>query len=315
MFIMRTLCAVMALSTLLPVAQADVKPLRLIVAYPPGGSPDNLARTLAEKLFDMGKYVVTVDNRPGAGGAIAANVVKSAPADGSTLLLTDSSTYSIAPSFRKSLTYDPLKDFKPVGLAATSPLFLISHPKHGDDISAFLTSMREKQPAIASSGNGTAHHFLIEMIRLSTGLDILHVPYRGSSQTVTATAAGDVDAAFSGLTNAEPLAKSGMIRILAVAEPTRSDLAPNIPTLVESGLPGAELTITLGFLAPAATPDSVVEALNNDLARALESEDVRAKLRVLGVEPAISTPTEFGQKIESELQRFIEIANSASITD
>ncbi len=314
----RKILAAAALSMLLPfvqLAHAQPKPLRLVVPYPPGGSPDQLARIIAEKLQQTGKYAAIVDNRPGAGGSIAATFVKSAPADGSTLLLADSSTYSIGPAIRRNLAYDPKKDFKSVGLAATSPLYLVGHPRLGSTVNAFLENLKSKPgQAIASSGSGTAHHLLIELMKHSAGLDVLHVPYRGSSQTVPAVLAGDVSATFSGLANVLPMAQAGKLTILAIAEPQRSSMSPDIPTLIESGLQDVQLTITLGLLAPVGTSDATIKVINDDIATVLRSADTKSRMNMLGLEAATSTPEAFGQRISTELNRYGDIVRNANIT-
>lgn len=300
----------------LPFAHAQPKILRIVVPYVPGGSPDNLARMIGESLQKTGNYSVVVENKAGAGGGIAANYVKSANPDGMTLLLGDSSTYSINPVIRKSVSYAPLKDFKPVSLAATSPIYLVAHPKVGGTVKDFIAYLKAQpdQP-MASSGTGTAHHLAIELIKYSTGAAITHVPYKGSSQTIPAVAAGDVIATFSGLTNATAFAQSGRVKILAIAEPKRSSMTPDIPTLAESGMPGYDVTISLGFLAPIGTPDNVVKALNEDIVKALNAPGIKAKLNNAGIEPATSTPAEFGQQIAKELAIFGQIAKRANITE
>ncbi len=305
----------LSLLSLTEFAYSQPKPLRLVVPYTPGGSPDQLARVIGEKLGQTGKYVVVVDNRPGAGGVLAGNAVKGAAADGTTLLLTDSSTYSIAPSLKKNWGTDASKDFKPVGLAATSPLYLVTVPRNGASISAFLENLKAKPgQAFASSGTGSVHHFLIEMMKHSAGIDVLHVPYRGSSQTVPAVLAGDVAATFSGLANALPLAQAGKLSILAIAEPQRSSLTPEVPTLVESGLKDVRLTISLGLLAPAGTSDATIKTLNDDISTVLRLPDTKSRLNALGLEPSTETSAAFSQRIANELIRYAAIVKIANIT-
>lgn len=314
----RSVIAVLALAALLPfspLAQAQQKALRLVVPYPPGGSPDQLARIIADKLQQTGKYTVVVDNKPGGSGSVAANFVKGSTADGSTLLLTDSSTYSIGPSIRRIAASEANKDFKPVGLAATSPLYLVGHPRMGNTVGAFIDNLKGKPgQAIASSGAGTAHHLLIELMKYSAGLDVLHVPYRGSSQAIPAVLAGDVTATFSGLANATPMAQAGKITILAIAEPQRSPMSPDVPTLMESGLKDVALTITLGLLAPAGTPDATVKVLNEDISAVVRASDTKTRMNALGLEPASSTAEAFGQRISTELTRYADIVRRGNIT-
>jgi len=307
--------ALLSLLSVFQTAHSQSSSLRIVVPYAPGGSPDQLARIIGEKLQKTGKYGVVVDNRPGAGGTLAANAVRNSVADGTTLLLTDSSTYSIAPSLKKDLGASATKDFKPVGLAATSPLYLVALPRNGTTVAGFRENLKAKPgQAIASSGAGSAHHFLIEMMKFSTGLDILHIPYRGSSQTVPAVLAGDVAATFSGLANAQSMAQAGKLTILAIAEPQRSSLTPDIPTLVESGMKDVQLTITLGLLAPPGTPDGVVTTLNEDISAVLRMPDTTSRLNTLGLVVATSDPRAFSQIIAAELIQYSAIVKRANLS-
>ncbi|MBI2727185.1 MAG: tripartite tricarboxylate transporter substrate binding protein [Polaromonas sp.] len=308
------------ISCLLPfmalTAQAQTKVLKIVVPYPPGGSPDSTARVIGEKIQQGGKYSVVVDNRPGAGGTVAVDTVKNAPPDGLTLLLADSSTYSIAPNVRRKATFDPLKDLKPVSLASTSPIFLIAKPETATSVKELVDYLkRNPDSPYGSSGYGTAHHLAMELFKQSSGLKMTHVPYKGASQTAPAVASGEVIATFAGLTLANAFAQGGKVKILAIAEPKRSALAPNIPTIAESGLPGYSIVISLGFLANAKTPDAIVKELNEEIAKAVNSPDVKTKLNGLGVEPASSTPQKFGEQIAAELKSFGSITKAANIQE
>ena len=299
-----------------PLCFAQAKLLKIIVPYPPGGSPDNTARVLGEKITQGGKYNVVIDNRPGAGGVVAADAVKNSPPDGSVILMGDSSTYSISPNVKRKLSYDPLKNFKPIALAATSPIFLTVQAGGPATAQEFIV-MLKKQPGqmYGSSGYGTAHHLAMEMFKNMAGVDMGHVPYKGATQTVPAVAAGDVVAAFAGLTAARGFAQTGKVKVLAIAEPKRSSMAPEIPTLAESGLPGYNMTITLGFLANIGTPDAVVKDLNAEITKAVHDPDVKTRLNALGVEPASSSPEKFGDIIKSELALFGKIVKAGNIKE
>lgn len=306
----------LAFSLTAPLCFAQPKLLKIVVPYPPGGSPDNTARVLGEKITQGGKYNVVIDNRPGASGVLAADAVKSSPPDGSVILMGDSSTYSISPNVKRKLSYDPVKDFKPVGLAATSPVFLVTQPGTANSVAEFIANMK-KQPGqmYGSSGYGTAHHLAMEMFKSTANVDMGHVPYRGAAQTVPAVAAGDVVATFAGLTAARAFSQVGKVKILAIAEPKRSAMAPEIPTLAESGLPGYNVTITLGFLANNKTPDATIRELNAEISKAVRDPDVKTKLNALGVEPANSTPEKFGEMIRAELTSFGKIVKEANVKE
>lgn len=295
---------------------AQAKLLKIVVPYPPGGSPDNTARVLGEKISRGGKYNVVIENRPGAGGVLAVDTVKNSPPDGSVILMGDSSTYSISPNVKRKISYDPLRDFKPVGLAATSPIFLVTQPSTANTVADFVANLK-KEPGqmYGSSGYGTAHHLAMEMFRSITNVDMGHVPYKGATQTVPAVAAGDVIATFAGLTAARSFSQVGKVKILAIAEPERSSMAPEIPTLAESGLPGYNVTISLGFLANRGTPDATIRDLNTEISKAVRDPDVKIKLNALGVEPATSTPERFGEMIKSELASFGKIVKAANIRE
>ena len=308
------------ISCLLPLfsltAYGQAKALRIVVAYPPGGSPDSTARVIGEKIQQSGKYSVVIDNRPGAGGSVAIEAVKNAPPDGLTLLLSDSSTYSIAPSLQKKSSFDPLKDLKPVSLAATSPIFLITRPEIASSVKELVDYLkRNPDSPYGSSGYGTGHHLAMELFKQSSGLKMTHVPYKGAAQTTPAVASGEVVASFAGLTLANAFVQVGKVKILAIAEPIRSSLAPNIPTIAESGFPNYSLVISLGFLANAKTSDLVVKEINEDIAKAVNSSDVKIKLNGLGVEPASSSPQKFADQISAELKSFGNITKAANIQE
>jgi len=295
-------------------ATAQPKTLKIIVPYPPGGSPDNLARTISDKLQSSGAYNVVVENRPGGGGAVAVAALKNSLADGSTVLLTDSSTYSILPVVNKNPPFDPVKDLRPIGLAATSPIFLVAKPETAGTVQELIAKLKSgPKQAYGSSGIGTAHHLAMELFKTMSGTDMTHVPYKGSSQTVPSVVAGDVIATFAGQTQANTFAQNGRVKILAIAEPKRSALAPEVPTMDEAGLKGFNITITLGFLGLAAMPEPAVREINAALVKVLADKDVQSRLVRLGVEGRSSSPEEFGKLMAGELKSFGAIAKQAAI--
>ena len=282
------------------------RPVRIVVPYPPGGSPDVLARTVAQKVSEsVGQQIIT-DNRPGAGGSVAAETVMRSSPDGYTLLIADSSVYSISPNLNPKLPYDPLRDFAPICLAATSPIFLVANNALPVQNVKDLIALAKAKPGMpyGSSGNGTAHHLAMELIKALAGIDLTHVPYKGAGQVVPAVLAGDVVVAFAGLNLVLPQVKAGKLKLLAVATGRRTPLLPELPTVAELGLPGFEISISLGYLAPSGTPREVIDRLNAEFMKALNTPEVRQRLTAMGVEPAGSTPEQFAEAIRTELQQF-----------
>lgn len=290
------------------------RPVRIVVPYPPGGSPDVLARTLAQRVSEsVGQQIIT-DNRPGAGGSVAAEAVMRASPDGYTLLIADSSVYSISPNLNPKLPYDTLRDFAPVSLAATSPIFLVANNALPVQNVKDLIALAKAKPGMpyGSSGNGTAHHLAMELIKSLSGIDLTHVPYKGAGQVVPAVLAGDVVVAFAGLNLVLPQAKAGKLKLLAVATGQRTPLLPDLPTVAEAGVPGFEITITLGLFAPAGTPREVIGKLSAEFVKALNTPDVRQRLTAMGVEPAGSTPEQFAEAIRTEIEQFGKLVRTSA---
>lgn len=297
------------------IAQAQTfpsKPIKLVVPYQPGGSPDILARSIGQKMSENLGQQVIVENRPGGGGLIAANVVTSSPSDGYTLLVADSSVYSITPNLNRKANFDPLKVLVPISLAATSPIYLVVNPELKVSSVKDLISLAKQKPGMpyGSSGNGSAHHLSMELLKSLTGSDFTHIPYKGASQTVPALVAGDVGVAFAGLNAATPYAKAGKLKILAVATGQRSSLSPEIPTIDEAGVPGFDISITLGVFAPAGTPRHIVDKLNAEVNKAVTAPDVQQRLQVLGVEGVGSSPEHFAETIRKELVSYKKLVMS-----
>lgn len=282
------------------------KPIRLVVPYPPGGSPDVLARILAQKAAEGLGQSIFADNRPGAGGMVAVNAVTQSPADGYTLLMADSSVYSIGPNLSRAAAFDPLGTLVPVTLAATSPIYLIANPALNVNNVTELLAVARARPGLpyGSSGNGTAHHLAMELLKSLAKVDLTHVPYKGAAQTVPAVVSGDVAVAFAGLNLALPQVKAGKVNLLGIATGKRSSLTPELPTLAESGVPGFDVTITLGLFAPLKTPKEIVEKLNAEFVKALSDAEVRQRLVVLGVEAVGAGPEAFRLAIRKELQDY-----------
>ena len=296
----------------LALAQAPFpsKPIRLIVTSPPGGSNDILNRILGAKLAELLAQPVLIDNRPGASGFVAAEMVAKSPPDGYTLLAATEATLVANPLFFRKVPYDPQRDFAPVTIAVEIGYVLLVHPSvPANSVQELIALARSKPGALnyASSGNGSAFHIGMELFKRMAGVDIVHVPFKGSALSVNAMLAGEVQIMLNGTPNGVPLAKSGKLRALAVAGARRSPLAPELPTIAESGLPGYEMSGWFGTVAPAGTPAAVVAALHREYVRALRLPEVRERLESFGFEIVGNTPEEFASRMRSESQRLARV--------
>jgi len=286
------------------------KPIRLIVTSPAGGSNDILNRILGAKLAELLAQPVLIDNRPGASGFVAAEMVAKAPADGYTLLGATEATLVANPLFFKKVPYDPQRDFAPVTIAVEIGYVLLVHPAvAANSVQELIALARSKPGALnyASSGNGSAFHIGMELFKRMADVDIVHVPFKGSALSVNAMLAGEVQIMLNGTPNGVPLARSGKLRALAVAGARRSPLAPELPTIAESGLPGYEMSGWFGTVAPAGTPAAVVALLNREYVRALRLPEMRERLESYGFEVVGNTPEEFASRMRSESQRLARV--------
>jgi len=286
------------------------KPIRLVVTSPAGGSNDILNRILGAKLAELLAQPVLIDNRPGASGFVAAEMVAKAPADGYTLLGATEATLVANPLFFKKVPYDPQRDFAPVTIAVEIGYVLLVHPAvQANSVQELIALARSKPGALnyASSGNGSAFHIGMELFKRMADVDIVHVPFKGSALSVNAMLAGEVQIMLNGTPNGVPLAKSGKLRALAVAGARRSRLAPELPTISESGLPGYEMSGWFGTVAPAGTPAGVVAVLNREYVRALRLPEMRERLESYGFEVVGNTPEEFTSRMRSESQRLARV--------
>jgi tripartite-type tricarboxylate transporter receptor subunit TctC len=292
-----------------------VKPIKLIVGFPPGGGSDSAARLTAAALADKLGQPVVVENKPGANTIIATEFVKSQGADGYTLLFV-SASFAINPSLYK-LTYDPEKDFTPVGLVAIVPLMLIANNDLPAKNVADVVALAKAQPGkitYASFGQGSAAHLAGEMLCAMTGTDMLHIPFKGSGPAITELLGGRVAIMFPGIGSAVPQVKEGKLKGLAVSTSKRVSIAPEIPTVAESGVPGFEIATWESIQAPAGTPTDVIAKLNAALKDVLASKDLREKLINLGMEPdGTKNPAETAQFIRSEMQKFGKLVKDRNI--
>jgi tripartite-type tricarboxylate transporter receptor subunit TctC len=285
------------------------KPVRIIAPAPAGGNADAVARTIAERLSTAMGQPFVVDNKPGAAGNIGAEMAVSAPADGYTLVEIITAN-TINATLYPNLTFDLSRDFVPVGLAATLPLILVVHPSVPVNSVQELIAYAKKNPGklnYASAGSGTGGHVAGELFKTMAGLDVQHVPYKGATPAVTDLIGGRVDFFFDGMPSALPHVQSGRLRVLAITTKTRSATIPNVPTVAEAGLPGFEVSLWLGFMAPAGTPADIVNRLKREINDAVASPAVRERFSKLGLEPLTATPQEFGALIRSETAKWAEL--------
>ncbi|HEY5900078.1 MAG TPA: tripartite tricarboxylate transporter substrate binding protein [Burkholderiales bacterium] len=311
---MRLLC-LLALLFLGPAHAFPDKPVRLIVAFAPGGVTDIITRAVAPKLSEMWAQPVVVENRPGAGGSIAAVQVARAPADGYTLLV-HSSGYAINAAANPSLPYDPRRDLIDVAPLASQPMVLVVNPASGiRSVGELIAAAKARPGALAygSSGIGSGAHFNAEKFRIDAGVEVLHVPYKGGADSINETAAGRLVFTFNTITLALPYIRDGRVRVLGVSAAQRSGLLPEAPTIAEAGLPGFEFTFWNGLWAPAGTPAAVTEKIARDLAQVIASAELRERLTRLGAEPMTMTSAEFSRYVRREIESLERIARAAGI--
>ncbi len=316
------LCAVAAFVTALS-AWADTaypnKPIRIVVPFTPGGSPDILARTIGQKITESTGTSVLVENIAGAGGTVGADRVAKAAPDGYTLLMGHVGTLAVAPLVYPHLPYDPLKSFVPVAWVARVPNVLAVNPALPVKNVAELVSYLQANPGkvnYGSGGNGSAAHLATEYFKMATQTFVVHVPYRGTAPSVTDAVAGQIQMVFTGAPAIIPMAKSGKLRALAVSSPKRMESMPDIPTLAESGvkgLAGFEADQWYGVVAPAGTPQAIVQKLNQLINASLAAPEVTARLKSEGAVATLSTPEAFGQLIQNEIKRWRPVVTNAGI--
>jgi tripartite-type tricarboxylate transporter receptor subunit TctC len=312
-----TLLVGLAFASLAGVSHAQAwpsKPIRWIVPFAPGGTSDIPARTIAEKLTQaLGKPVI-VENNPGAGGSVGATQTAKAAPDGYTIMGGTISTHAINASLYKKLPYDPVKDFVPITLIARVPNLLVVDPEVPAKNVKALIALLKANPGkytFASSGNGTSQHLSGELFKSMAGVDMQHIPYKGSPPALQDVVGGQVTMTFDNITTAWPLAKAGKLRAPAVTTAKRSPIAPDVPTLAESGLAGYEVGSWQGVFAPAGTPPDVVKRLNTEIVKISNMPDVRAKLEALGAEPVGNSSDEFATIVKSEVAKWAKVVKES----
>ncbi len=305
-------------ASVVPVGWAQVyptKPIRMIVGFPVGGTADIVARILGQKLSERFQYQIVVDNRPGAGSAIASDITARAAPDGYTLLLI-SASHAVNAGFHAKLPYDPVKDFAAVTLVASAPLVLVANPSLPAKSVAELIEMARARPGqlnFASSGTGGSSHLAGELLKRMANIDLTHVPYKGAALALTDVISGQVQLLFPSLPTALPQIKAGRVKALAVTSTKRSAALPEIPTVAESGVAGYEATNWYGVLAPAATPKHIVAKLNAEILQALRSTDVTDAVSRQGADPLGTAPGEFENYLASEIAKWAKVIRDAGI--
>jgi len=292
------------------------KPIRLIVPFAAGGGNDNVARLVGKSLSDSLGQQMVIDNRPGAGGVLGAELAAKSPPDGYTLFLGGVGSHAINPNLHERLPYDPVRDFAPVILLASAPLILVLHPSvPADSIREFIALARAKpgQLNYASNGNGSSSHLAAVMFEAMAGVAMVHVPYKGLSPALTDLLSGRVQLMFSSVVAILPHIKAGKLRSLAVTGSKRLSSMPELPTVAESGLIGYEASSWYGVLAPAGTPKEIIARLNAETVKALEQPEVRNSLLAEGAEPIGGPPEKFAAHIKSENERLGKLIRDAKI--
>jgi tripartite-type tricarboxylate transporter receptor subunit TctC len=308
-------CLAAAAAGLAAAQSYPVKSVRMIVPFSAGGGTDIVARTIALRMGESLGQSVVVDNRAGANSNIGLELAARAVPDGYTLIMT-SSAMAINPSVYRKLAFDPVKDFAPVTLATLIPFVLVVHPSLPVKSVRELVTLgraRAGQLTFASSGTGNATHLSMELFKAMTGIDMVHVPYKGTGQALTDIIGGQVEALFGSIPSTMPHARSGKLRVLAMSAAKRSQAIPEVPTVAESGVPGYELTSWYGVLAPAGTPNEVVSRLHSEVIKTLAHPDVRSRLSGEGADPVGNTPAEFAAFIRSEIGKYAKVVTAAKL--
>ena len=305
----------LALLPSLCAAQAwPAKPIKWVVPFAPGGTTDILARTISEKLTVALGVPVIVENKPGAGGGVGADLVAKSAPDGYTILGGTISTHAINASLYSNLPYDPVKDFVPITLIARVPNMLVVNPEvPAKDVKELIALLKANpgKYTFASSGNGTSQHLSGELFKSMAGVEMQHIPYKGSPPALQDVVAGHVTMTFDNITTAWPLAKAGKLRALAVTTAKRSSIAPDVPTLAEAGLPGFEIGSWQGVFALAGTPALIVRRLNAEIVKILRLPEINDRLAGLGAEIVADSPEEFAALVKAEVVKWSEVVKKS----
>jgi tripartite-type tricarboxylate transporter receptor subunit TctC len=316
-FVVSVVSVVTGLAFNTPEAQAQPypsKPIRFVVPYPAGGPLDTIARLLGAKVAESTKQPVIVDNKPGAGGNIGADIVAKSPADGYTILMGAVATHAINPTLYKSIPYDAIRDFAPVTQVATTPNVLVVHPSVPAANVREFVAYAKANPGKLSFGSGSigsAGHLAGELFKAMAGVEMTHVPYKGAAPAMQDLVGGQIQLMFDNLASSLTQVKAGRIKALAVTTAKRSQFAPDLPTVAESALPGFDISTWFGVFAPAGTPKAALDTLHAEFTRALAAPDVREKMLALGAEPVGSKPEEFAAYIKAEAGKYAQVIKAS----
>ena len=309
-FVVAAMVMVLAPPALCQAPGYPSKAIRFVVPFPPGGVTDRLARLLSGHMQENWRQSVVVDNRPGGSGFIASQAVAGAPPDGHTLLMGNINTHAINSSLYQKLPYDPVRDFAPISLLVSVPNLLLVHPSVPANSVQELVALARSRPgalSFASGGSGTSSHMCAELLKSMTGIDIVHIPYKGPGPALQDTLSGQVNMYFDTIASTLPQVRAGKLRALAITSPARSSLAPEIASMAESGMPGYDVAPWFGALTRAGTPPEIVARLNAEMVRILNLPDVRASLAAQGVTIIAGTPDGFAKYIDQEIARWAKV--------
>ena len=293
------------------------KAIRYVVPFPAGGPLDIVARALGQELNKSWNQPIIIDNRPGAGGNIGADLVAKAPADGYTILMGAVSTHAINVTLYSKLPYDPVRDFAPVTLITSVPNVLVVHPSVPAISVKELIALAKAKPGqinFASGSTGSAGHLAGELFKTMAGVNMVHIPYKGAAPAVVDLLGGHVSLMFDNMSSALPNIKSGRVRALAVTTLQRSPLLPQLPTISEAGLRGFDISTWFGIFAPAGTPPDIVARLNTETVRILNTREMKERLLALGAEPAGNKPDEFAAFVRLEIQKYARVVKASGAT-
>jgi tripartite-type tricarboxylate transporter receptor subunit TctC len=319
MFILRAACGALLLAA---AAQAvwsqsyPTRPIRIIVTFPPGGPSDFVARAVGQKLTEAWGQQVVVDNRGGAAGIIGVELAARASPDGYTLLQGQSGGMSINPALHSKLSYDPFRDFAPVSMLVVNPQMLVAHPSLPVKSVKELVALAKRRPgqiSYASAGHGSAQHLGMEMLKAMAGIDMLHVPYKGTGPALVDLFSGQVSLQFTSMPAVLPHVKTGKLKGIAVGSPRRSPAVPEVPTVAESGVPGFEFVAWYGLFAPAGTPPAIINRLNGQIVRILGDAELSQRLASQGAEPSPTTPEGLARYMREDHERWKKVIKDANI--
>ena len=303
----------------LPAAQAQTwpaKPVRIVVPFSPGGFADSSVRSIADRLGARLGQSVVVENRPGAGGNIGAELVAKSAPDGYTLLAGYDGTMVVNPHVYAKLGFDTLKDFAPVTKLGDGAVIIVAHPSVPANNLRELIALAKGKPgalSFGSSGTGGSAHLACEMLNQRAGIELIHIPYKGGSQAITDAVGGQVPLVCTAIATAQQFIKNGKLKALGISSAKRDPAMPEVPTFVESGLPGFVVTSWMGILAPANTPRAIVDRLQTEIAAVLQLPDVRARYAVLGIDPVGNKPEEYAAQLKADLDAWGPVVKKAKL--